>query len=138
MRTASVALAALLLAAGGGAAMARDLADLRWEKRVLALFDAEPSDALERQSAALLADEAALAERDMVVFAVVGDEVRPVYGAPPSDTAASLRERLAAGGGFQAVLIGKDGGVKRRSAEPISLRELEAVIDAMPMRRAGG
>jgi hypothetical protein len=38
-------------------------------------------------------------------------------------------------GGFETVLLGKDGGVKIRSASVMSAADLKAVIDAMPMRR---
>ncbi len=139
MRHIATALVALLLAAGATTAMAQDLTGLRWEKRVLALFDTEGSEAIERQAAALMAERDALAERDMVVFAVIGEDVRPIYGTPPADGAERLRQRLgAASDGFEAVLIGKDGGVKHRSRSPLALQDLEAIVDAMPMRRAGG
>ena len=39
------------------------------------------------------------------------------------------------GAGSQVLLIGKDGGVKLRSTEPVSTDELFALIDSMPMRR---
>ncbi len=38
-------------------------------------------------------------------------------------------------GGFETVLLGKDGGVKLRSATVMSADGLKATIDAMPMRR---
>ena len=37
--------------------------------------------------------------------------------------------------GFQLVLIGKDGGVKLRKPRPWTVRELNRVIDKMPMRQ---
>ena len=36
---------------------------------------------------------------------------------------------------FRVVLIGKDGGVKLRQEEPISVADLFALIDSMPMRK---
>jgi hypothetical protein len=36
------------------------------------------------------------------------------------------------------VLIGKDGGIKRRSDDPAILADWPTIIDAMPMRQAGG
>ena len=33
------------------------------------------------------------------------------------------------------MLIGKDGGVKLRQEEPISVADLFALIDSMPMRK---
>ena len=36
---------------------------------------------------------------------------------------------------FAVVLIGRDGGEKLRSAEPVTVEELFGKIDGMPMRR---
>lgn len=36
---------------------------------------------------------------------------------------------------FVAILVGKDGGEKYRSADPIAPQTLFDLIDAMPMRR---
>ena len=38
-------------------------------------------------------------------------------------------------GTFAAILVGKDGGEKHRSVEPISPQTLFDLIDAMPMRQ---
>jgi hypothetical protein len=47
-----------------------------------------------------------------------------------------IRERLGLKTGtFQVVLIGKDGGVKLRSSEPVSMKDLFGLIDSMPMRQ---
>lgn len=37
---------------------------------------------------------------------------------------------------FAVLLVGKDGGVKRRANDPVNLNELFAQIDRLPMRRA--
>ncbi|NYD89522.1 DUF4174 domain-containing protein [Sphingomonas melonis] len=65
---------------------------------------------------------------------IVGDRVS---GADDGAAALRKRYRLPAGG-FVAILIGKDGGEKLRSAKPILPEVLAGTIDAMPMRRAGG
>lgn len=36
---------------------------------------------------------------------------------------------------FTVLLIGKDGGIKLRSVEPVRPERLFAIIDAMPMRQ---
>ena len=106
--------------------------DLRWEKRVL-LVTAPDAAALASQARAFAAISGGDDDRDLVLVEVTGDRVS---GA--SDRADTLRRnyRLPAGR-FEAVLIGKDGGVKRRSATPLTAADLKATIDAMPMRRAG-
>ncbi len=73
------------------------------------------------------------ADRDISVIDLVGADVT---GA--GDGAAGLRKRYALKPGrFAVLLIGKDGHVALRSARPIAAERLQAVIDAMPMRRAG-
>ena len=53
-----------------------------------------------------------------------------------SDEFAAARSRLRAeDGAFAAVHVGRDGGEKLRSAEPIPAEKLFDLIDAMPMRR---
>ena len=52
------------------------------------------------------------------------------------ERAAALREEYGVESGrFTVVLVGKDGGEKFRSGEPVSARDLFGRIDAMPMRR---
>jgi hypothetical protein len=47
-----------------------------------------------------------------------------------------IRKKLGVQTGpFQVLLIGKDGGVKLRSSEPVSMKDLFGLIDSMPMRR---
>ena len=73
-------------------------------------------------------------ERDVSAVAVIGDHT--VGGA--SDSAGALRRayRLPKDK-FTVVLIGKDGREALRSLTPLSSNQLQAAIDAMPMRRAG-
>ncbi len=67
-----------------------------------------------------------LAERNLVVMEAVGTG--------PEATALRKRLRLPPEA-FRAVLIGKDGGSKLVSEEPIPPQTLFATIDAMPMRK---
>jgi len=47
-----------------------------------------------------------------------------------------IRGRLGVRSGpFQVYLIGKDGTVKLRSAEPVPVKDIFGLIDSMPMRR---
>ena len=48
-----------------------------------------------------------------------------------------MRERLALpAGAFAATLVGKDGGEKLSSGEPVAAAEIFSLIDSMPMRRS--
>ena len=65
-------------------------------------------------------------DRDLVLVEAIGS----------SPEAMRLRQAFAIESqAFEAVLVGKDGGVKLRSAIPLGPDRLFPVIDAMPMRR---
>jgi hypothetical protein len=83
---------------------------------------------------------AGLAERDVVVVAVSDGKETWAGGlkiARPADgTAAAVRAIYGIGEGqFLAVLVGKDGEVKRASTQPFQPAQLFAIIDAMPGRK---
>lgn len=80
----------------------------------------------------------ALFEWDMVVLQVSDGSVRTVHGAGTAVDAERLkREADVDGQGFQAALVGKDGGIKLRSDQVVGDVEIFGLIDRMPMRRAG-
>jgi hypothetical protein len=123
-----------LFAAALAASAPSSLAAMTWEKRVL-LVSAERADdpLLLRQRRLLEGWANGARDRDLVLVEVIGDRVRGV-----DEPAAALRRHYSLpANGFAMVLIGKDGGVKRRAAKPIDVATLQAVIDAMPMRRNG-
>ncbi|WP_345815134.1 DUF4174 domain-containing protein [Paraburkholderia sp. PREW-6R] len=119
-----------LAASASGAATS--ISQLTWHQRVLVVFaDAAGSAPLAAQRDILAHAPDAMAERDLVLVEVVGDSVK---GA--SDSAAALRHRYGVkADAFRALLIGKDGGVKLDSPQPIALQKLTTTIDAMPMRQ---
>ena len=109
------------------------IAQIKWERRVLIVSAPTAADpALAEQRRILAGWKTSAAARDLTIVEVVGDQVR---GA--SDPAASLRRKYRLPAAFTAILIGKDGGEKLRSAKPFPAAGLEETIDAMPMRRAG-
>lgn len=116
--------------------MAAPLAQFQWDKRVLVLFAEGDAGDLHRQTGLLATVRDGLADRDMVVLSVRDDQMQAVFGDAAGLDAQALR--TAVGGAdtdaFEAVLIGKDGGVKQRWLQPVSPGELFAIIDAMPMR----
>lgn len=122
----------ILLAAALGASP--PIADMRWHRRIL-LVAAPRADypRITGQRKALAGWDAEARARDLTIVTVIGDKVE---GA--TDTAATLRQRhRLPRDRFVAILIGKDGGEKMRSAKPIAADVLAETIDAMPMRRAG-
>ncbi|TCP91990.1 uncharacterized protein DUF4174 [Sphingomonas sp. PP-CE-1A-559] len=109
------------------------IAQMKWERRVLIVSAPTAEDpALTEQRSILAAWKSSAAARDLTVVEIVGDTVR---GA--GDPAAALRRKYRLPASFTAILIGKDGGEKLRSAKPFPAAALEATIDAMPMRKAG-
>lgn len=113
------------------------LALYQWERRVILLFaDTENHSALRDQRDVLATDPQGLAERHLEIIEIIGEEEVNLLGGPR--TAAALRAVFRVEkDGFTALLIGKDGGVKLRSASPFSLETLlYPTIDAMPMRKA--
>jgi hypothetical protein len=95
------------------------------DKRHLLLFaDNESNPQLQQQLKYLRRDTDGLKDRDIEV---------KVYYKDKNPEAFTKRKIKAA---FTAVLVGKDGGDKLTSAEPITLQKLYDTIDAMPMRRS--
>ncbi|MES3099522.1 DUF4174 domain-containing protein [Sphingomonas faeni] len=109
------------------------VAQMKWERRILIVSAATAGDAeLAEQRRILAAWKTNASARDLTIVEIVGDTVR---GA--GDPAAALRRKYHLPATFTAILIGKDGGEKLRSAKPFPAAALEATIDAMPMRKAG-
>ncbi|MGY2131615.1 DUF4174 domain-containing protein [Hymenobacter sp. HD11105] len=102
----------------------------RWQKRIVILCaPTAETPALTQQKASMRAAEAQVKTRDMLVLEAIETElttaekqyVRQTLGITP--------------GSFAVVLIGKDGGVKRKDSKPIDPKVLFETIDTMPMRR---
>jgi hypothetical protein len=128
--------AAFWLLAGAGIAAASPLDALQWRHRVVLLFAPSADEPLLRAAREELARAACEArERDIVVVEAVAGEPLRIDGKPAGD-AGELRGRYGIPDErFAALLIGKDGGVKRRDDSAPDLTGLFGQIDAMPMRR---
>ena len=128
--------AALAMTLTASPALADPLDDLRWQSRPVVIFAADANDPrVEQQTALLTAQSAALAERDMTIITVAGDRVTR-DGAPFPAAPTGLRSRLRVEGGtFTVLLLGKDGGIKRRETTVTFPEALFRQIDAMPMRQ---
>ena len=108
-----------------------------WKYRPVVVFAPDASNVkLQRQKQIVSAHRGAVRERDIVIVYVVGGDVSHEFGPAPGGSASALRARYGVGGDeFAAVLVGKDGGVKLKSASPLSADRLSGVIDAMPTRQ---
>ena len=105
-----------------------DLSEYRGKHRLLLIFARSAEDENSARQRALLEDRgAALDDRDLLTLTFFEDDREGP--APPR------REYGVGAGEFAAVLVGKDGGEKYRSGEPVHPEELFDLVDAMPMRR---
>lgn len=130
-----MATAPILAVASADAADA--MSAYRWKQRPLIVFASSASEPrLSEQKRIVATSRSAFAERDMVIVYVVGEKVSTEFGASPGKSAEALRAQYGVSrDGFKVVLVGKDGGTKLSSAQPMSYATLFGTIDAMPMRR---
>lgn len=126
-KLAALALGIIAAASAATSADADPINGYRWKSRVLVLAAADAADpTLRAQREALASARSGASERDLVTIEAVGSDPKAV----------ALRRRLGLpNGDFRAVLIGKDGGAKLVSDQPIPPQTLFSTIDAMPMRR---
>lgn len=112
--------------------------DYRGGRRPLVVFAANADcPDLQRQLATADDEAGGFAERDLTVVVVLDDGASTAGARELSPTeAATLRKRFASHRrrGFAALLVGKDGAVKRSSAEPVDATTLFEQVDSMPMR----
>lgn len=115
-----------------------DLRKYHGQNRMLIFFAPRPDwPEYEVQVAKLAGEEDALAERDLVQIHVF-EEVEGYVGDQKFSPAQNelLRDQFdVATGQYALFLVGKDGGVKERYANPVEPDELYGLIDSMPMRQ---
>ena len=123
----------VLMGVGSVSASGQTITEMQWHRRVL-IVSTPSADDLQ-----FLAQERALSQwtggddRDVSVVRIEHDAV-----SGSSETATELRDRYHfAAATFSVALIGKDGHVVLRSQTALTGAQLDAVIDAMPMRRSG-
>ena len=116
-----------------------DMASYRWENRLILLFfPSETDQAYIDFDKKLNAEQAELADRDLLVFSIFEEGKSRVNQEPLSQKEVMmLRDRYDVSQIEKAlILIGKDGGEKlRQIGSEISLEPIFPLIDGMPMRR---
>ena len=111
---------------------------LRWKNRVLILFspyESHPLFRLQKDDLTFRVQE--VSERDLVILEILehGDS-RTLNRTISGKAAEGIRNRFGVPSErFQVLLIGKDGGVKLRSEQPVPAQDIFELIDGMPMRR---
>jgi hypothetical protein len=134
-----VILAAVLAGAvlGSTPAMAAELDDYLWTKRPLLVFapsDDDPRLAETRKR--IEATRCDFVDRDMVLGVVVTEGASTLDGQSiDAEESAQLTKKYGVGAdAFTVLLIGKDGGEKRRVNGVPDLQSIYDLIDGMPMR----
>lgn len=123
-------LAAATAAPAGPPSLAETIRASRWRQRVLLVAAPRADEAAFQRQKQLLAPAARqLQERDMLVLDVLHDHLSP------ADQQYLQRDLGLHLTGFEVVLLGKDGGVKQRSTQPLAPEALFSTVDKMPMRR---
>lgn len=115
---------------------------LQWTYRplvVIAQSDDEP--ALRDLHIVLRQSRDALADRDVLVVTVAGDDVtawNPALDEAPDHSFDATRLRATygqAGAAISITLVGKDGDIKDRGTVPGDIQDMMDLIDTMPMRQ---
>jgi hypothetical protein len=101
-----------------------------WKKRVLLVVAPSESDEqLRKQQDILSKEDTGLQDRELDVIYL------PLSTIAQGDKAYLMENYNIGQSNFYAILIGKDGSEKLRSASAIDTEKLFGTIDAMPMRR---
>jgi hypothetical protein len=119
----------------GGSFM--DLNVYRWKNRLLVLFSPSQEDSsYQSLKKEMQAQRNGLRDRELLVFEILEKgESRFGNTVLKKEAIDFLRQKFSAGqGSFLVILLGKDGEEKMRRQE-VSLAEIFAVIDGMPMRQ---
>jgi hypothetical protein len=126
-----------LLCGAASQAPAHDLSQHEWRHRLLFLIAPQSEDAgLKMQQREIALRRDAMLDRDVLVFQLLPDQGLLGETPLPGESVRALREQLGVAAEDRLmILIGKDGGVKRRTALDTDLRDVLLQIDAMPMRR---
>ncbi len=126
-----------------------NLQQYQWQYRLLLIFAPDANDVRYKQQVeAWQAQQDALLDRDMLVFHVFGageswleqpavsSQAAPTHIPLDATQRAQLRKHYSVSeDAFTLVLVGKDGGVKRRETDPAALTDVFTQVDSMPMRQ---
>lgn len=118
---------------------AQDLADYRWQNRLVLILAEDSSNPLfQNQVQALQAAEEDLQDLRIVVFqALPKSYARGTQSTPNWMRSDDLYQSYKSiDRSFEVLLLGLDGGIKLRRHQVVTIDELYELINTMPMRRA--
>ena len=114
-----------------------DLKSFEWKNRILVIGGNDSK--YQNQFDNLEVNKNEYTDRDMVVILINKDESKisydglNVFNNLDYDSTLSIRKRFNFDD-FNLILIGKDGGIKYNTNEPIKINKIFEIIDKMPMR----
>lgn len=111
----------------------------QWKERlVLLIANDQENKSLQKQLAIFRTDQEGVKERKLFIYQITPGKYK--NGITPNtnweESSTLFKEFRKLNSDFEIILIGLDGGIKLRQEETISNKELFALIDGMPMRRA--
>lgn len=115
-----------------------ELANYRWQNRLLLIFAPDTTAAEYRQQRGWLEEQQAeLDDRDMLVYyffendpGYVGQKLIPTEAGRGAMTKFKIESEQ-----FGIILIGKDGGIKFQAIQPTAPSDIFDLVDQMPMRQ---
>lgn len=118
---------------------AQSLSSHQWNDRLVVILAQDQSNQLfQDQLSEFRESEPGITERRIVLYqSLPGRFQRGILRDEQWEESEELYQHLKElDSEFEVILIGLDGGVKLRKAELLTCKELFAIIDQMPMRRA--
>ena len=118
---------------------AQNLEQHQWKDRLLVIVSVGLEDEIvQHQLAMLREDEQGLKERRLVVYQLTPEYFKKGVNAKVMIAMEKpIPDRFSlTNSAFMIYLVGLDGGIKLESPKTVTLKEIFALIDTMPMRRA--
>lgn len=121
-------------------AEASNLAELRWQQRLIVVFAVEDSQDNTQLMRWVTSNRCRLTDRDVLVLSIdsgAADDLTAQNVSLDDDSIAALHQRRQyPNAAFEMLLIGKDGGVKAHATNVDELDTFIERIDGMPMRQS--
>ncbi len=112
------------------------LGKYRWKNRIVIFYSSEPNEYHNQQLDYIQSDLAGFKDRDLLVFRLSRNMGKGPKGNELStgDHTWLMKKYISKNDSFLFLLIGKDGGVKLKSYDPVANDKLFGLIDGMPIR----
>ncbi len=111
----------------------KSITELKWQHRIILIKEDISCD---QHIKSLINAKLEINDRHILWFLICNNKLETNYaGTVDSDFVNNISNKFFVNNNDKAILIGKDGGVKRRT-ESLNLIGLFALIDTMPMRQS--